>query len=78
MTNAAESGACSESDVFSTYVTDGDLQAQVDQEKENAQVFEEAEIESGPVLVGPNWIINAGDDSAVKALQSAIGGKLLR
>ena len=77
VTNAAESGSCSDDDVLSTYVTDSDLQDQVDQYQENNEMLEDADIDPSTVLVGPNWIVS-GEEEPVQDLRAAIGGRILR
>lgn len=64
---AAESGTCSDSDVFSTYLD------------RNSTQDAAALLKSTPatnLLVGPNWIINAGPDG-IRLLQAALGGDLV-
>lgn len=77
VTLAAESGSCSDADVFATYVTDSDLQDQIDQYKENNEMLEESGIDASTILVGPNWTVS-GDEKPVQALRKGIGGKILR
>ena len=72
---AAESGSCSGSDVFATYASDGDLQAQLDTFREFDEMFEEMDIESDPTLVGPNWTIKGTEGVE---LQEVLGGTVER
>jgi len=66
---AAESGNCSDADVFSTYATPGQLEDAVTRLKAMNGVFKSV------VLVGENWIINS--DNA-RDLRSKMGGTILR
>jgi hypothetical protein len=74
VTLAAESGSCSADDVFATFASDGDLQAQLDSFKGTDDMLAEAGIEPDPHLVGPNWIITGPDAGG---LQSALGGTVV-
>lgn len=56
---AAESGNCSDDTVLSTYVTDADLQFAVRNMQDMGELLKEQNIPDNPILVGPNWIINA-------------------
>jgi hypothetical protein len=70
---AAESGACTDEDVLATFVTDSDLQDQVDLDK----IFSD-DGEKSTTLVGPNWMVHRDDDDSegtLKSLQDVIGGK---
>jgi hypothetical protein len=71
---AAESGSCSGDDVLATYASEGDLQRQLDQEKENSDMLAEYGIEETPVLVGPNWTIKSPD---APGLQEELGGTVV-
>lgn len=73
---AAESGACSDNDVFTTYASTGDLQAQLDSDKAVAQVELQANVDPGVALVGPNWMVR-GADGPIRALQRSIGGTVV-
>lgn len=77
LTNAAESGSCSDSDVFTTYASETSRDAQVAQAKANNDMLEEAGIEGSTALVGPNWIIT-GDDAEIRKLQKGLGGQIAR
>lgn len=72
---AAESGNCSGVDVFSTYASEGDLQAQLDTEKETSAMLVEYDIDPGISLVGPNWIIHGEEE--VRPLQAVLGGTIV-
>lgn len=65
---AAQSGSCSNADVFATFASEGDLQAQLDTFREIDAMFND---EPTPRLVGPNWVINAPEAAT---LQNALGG----
>lgn len=69
---AAESGHCSVGDVFATFATPGDLQAQLEMTRDFANEFD---MDPEPTLVGPNWTINTADP---EALQKALGGTVSR
>ncbi|MRK01767.1 hypothetical protein GEV27_09555 [Aeromicrobium sp. S22] len=56
---AAESGSCNDSDVFSTFAWEGDLQAQLDVGREMDGMLTDADVEPNTHLVGPNWIFSA-------------------
>lgn len=56
---AAESGSCDDSDVFSTFASEGDLQAQLDISREMGDMLADADVEANTNLVGPNWIFSA-------------------
>jgi hypothetical protein len=72
---AAESGHCSDEDVFTTYTTDADLQAAVENARGMSEMLRENKIEPSPNLVGVNWIINApGADK----LAPKLGGTVQR
>jgi hypothetical protein len=71
VTLAAESGTCSAASVLSTYASDGDLQQQLDVDKEMADLLTDSGIETTPALVGPNWILK---DPRAADLQDALGG----
>ncbi|WP_067428586.1 hypothetical protein [Nocardioides jensenii] len=75
VTLAAESGTCSDEDVFSTFASQGDLQSQLDLHREMNELLADADIDPSPMLVGSNWIIN-GDNAP--ALQSMLGGTVER
>lgn len=72
---AAESGSCSEDDVFMTYASAGQLEEAVSTRKAMNKMLTEKNIEAGPTLVGENWTINT--DSAFD-LQAELGGTILR
>lgn len=69
---AAESGSCSDSDVFSTYLS-------TDARDETVQRFKDlrSDIDIGgetTLLVGPNWVINSNEAATLK---DALGGTLV-
>lgn len=73
---AAESGHCSGADVFATFASEGDLQAQFETTRHLDEVFAEAGVEDDtPTLVGPNWSINGHQSVEVHAL---LGGTVTR
>lgn len=72
---AAESGTCSDADVFSTYASEGDLQAQLATDRELDDAMADYGLESDPALVGPNWIITGPD---APDLAEALGGTVER
>lgn len=61
---AAESGSCSDSDVLSTFASQGNLQDQLDTSRGMDQLSIDAGLESDPSLVGPNWIFRSPDADA--------------
>lgn len=61
VTLAAESGHCSGADVFATYVSEADLQKQLETFRSFAELFEEEGVEKDPVLFGLNWSINGAE-----------------
>lgn len=71
---AAESGNCSDESVLSTYASHTDLQDQLEQEKENNKLSLALDLETSPILVGPNWLIKASDAAVLK---KAMGGVLI-
>jgi len=71
ITLAAESGDCSDESVLSTYASDGDLQQQLDIDKEMADLLTDSGIETTPSLVGPNWILK---DPRAADLRDSLGG----
>ncbi len=75
VTLAAESGHCSGADVFATYVSEADLQSQLETFRSFGELFEEEGVEKDPVLFGPNWSINGA--RAVE-LQPILGGTIER
>lgn len=70
-TLAAESGHCSDADVFATFASAGDLQGQLSTDRELNQLLEESGLDPDPVLVGPNWTIKGPH---ADALADALGG----
>ncbi|EKA62261.1 hypothetical protein B277_03008 [Janibacter hoylei PVAS-1] len=82
---AAESGRCSDSDVFTTYLSessrDESVQIHKAMAKETREMFADDEdadpalTDEEVLLVGPNWIINS-DDAA--SLQADLGGQVVR
>ena len=82
---AAESGRCSDSDVFTTYLSessrDESVQIHKAMAKETREMFADDEdadpalTDEEVLLVGPNWIINS-DDAA--SLQPELGGQVVR
>lgn len=72
---AAESGHCSEDDVFSTYASKARLNRQLETSQQLDQMSLDAGLKPNPYLVGPNWIINA---PSVDTLRSSLGGTVVR
>jgi len=72
---AAESGNCSDADVFSTYATPGQLEEAVAQMKANNEMLAAATVAVDPILVGENWMING---AGVIGIQPLMGGTILR
>jgi hypothetical protein len=66
---AAESGQCSDSDRFSTYVTESEV-------AEAVAGLKSFGIELS-LLVGPNWLINTKDEY-LDLLQVGLGGTIVR
>jgi hypothetical protein len=75
VTLAAESGHCSDADVFTTYASAGQLEEAVSTKKAMNESLTKNNIAASPTLVGENWMIN-GD--AVTDLQPKLGGTILR
>lgn len=85
VTLAAESGRCSDSDVFTTYLSESTREEVVQNHKEMAkdtrEMFADDEdvdpalTDEEVLLVGPNWIINSSEASD---LQGELGGQLVR
>ena len=71
--NAAQSGNCSDDDVFATYASQSSRDAQIAQTKDNNATLEDSGVPTSPVLFGPNWSINA-PATAVTYLRAALGG----
>jgi hypothetical protein len=72
---AAESGHCSGADVFATFASQGELQAQLETRQLN-EMFAEADVEDDTLtLVGPNWPINGHQSVEVQAM---LGGTVTR
>ena len=74
MTNAAESGSCSDSDVFAIYASQSRRDAQIAQTRANNQTLKDAGLSTSIVLFGPNWSINIADQSVADQMQAALGG----
>lgn len=74
VTLAAGSGHCDQDSVFSTYASESDLQAQLDQDKVNDDMLLDAGIDTTPSLVGPNWIISAPE---APNMREVLGGVLV-
>lgn len=72
--NAAESGSCSEDDVFAIYASDSSRDRQVQQTKDNNETLRAADIATGYVLFGPNWSILVDGKEAADFLRAALGG----
>lgn len=72
---AAESGACDESSVLSTFASEGDLQAQLDLFRESESLFTDAGVEPDPMLVGANWIFRSLE---APAYADELGGTVVR
>jgi hypothetical protein len=75
VTLAAESGHCSDADVFTTYASAGQLEEAVSTRKGMNELLTKNNVAASPTLVGENWMIN-GD--AVTDLQPELGGTILR
>lgn len=85
VTLAAESGRCSDSDVFTTYLSESTREEAVQNHKEMAKDTREMLADDENVdpsltdeevlLVGPNWIINS---SEAADLQGDLGGQIVR
>lgn len=75
VTLAAESGTCSDADVFTTYASPGQLEQAITQTKENNATLAGASVTADPSLVGENWMILGPD---VQELQPGMGGTILR
>lgn len=71
---AAESGRCSDDDVFATFASEGDKQAQLDTNREIDELLSESGIDPDPTLIGPNWSIKGPH---ADALIDALGGTLV-
>lgn len=71
VTLAAESGACSDADVFMTFTGEDDRDELVANLKAMA-----TETIGVTLLVGPNWVINTED--GLESLQEALGGTIVR
>ncbi|MBK9087494.1 MAG: hypothetical protein IPL80_19880 [Sterolibacteriaceae bacterium] len=63
ITKAAESGSCTDADVFSTYLSH--------ESRDSVVTFLKTSGVSVTLLVGPNWIISS---KSAPSLQSALGG----
>lgn len=72
---AAESGHCSDADVFMVFATDSDLAAQVSTLRELNEMSRDYGIDPDVNLVGPNWIIQ---NEAADELADDLGGTILR
>lgn len=75
VTLAAESGSCTDEDVFATYATESARDEQASLYLDIADMVREVDMEPTPTLVGPNWTINTED--AVE-LQKSLGGTVSR
>lgn len=80
VTLAAESGRCSDTDVFTTYLSMEAVQEMAQGMKESDLAMQETVEEMGgeplpttTLLVGPNWIINSPDAAE---LQPELGGSV--
>lgn len=74
VTYAAESGTCSRDSVLMTFNSLRDLGKQAEAYRSMASLFAKANVKKDPILVGPNWMINAAE---VPTLQDTLGGELL-
>jgi len=72
---AAESGHCSDADVFTTYASPGQLDGMVTQTKTNNQMLASATVAVNPTLVGENWMIHG--EGAIE-IQPKMGGTILQ
>lgn len=77
VTNAAESGTCSDKDVLSTYASQADRDAQVAQERVNKDMLRAAEITTGSTIVGPNWMVALSADADIEGIHAVLGGILI-
>lgn len=73
VTLAAASGGCSAADVFSIYQSEAQRDKQVNKTREFG---ESIGMDFAPILVGPNWILNA-PVGRLSAVQEGIGGILV-
>jgi hypothetical protein len=76
VTNAKESGTCTDEDVFSIYATDSDLEAQIETTKAADELLREQQIEPDPTLVGPNWMIKLPSEWVYR-VKDALGGEIV-
>lgn len=67
VTAAAQSGSCSDVDVFSTYLSEAAVQDNVEGLKSFGEIH---------LLVGPNWIINI-EQPALDMLAAGLGGTVV-
>lgn len=74
VTNAAESGNCSDNDVFCVYASESSRDAQISQTRANNETLISAGIDPSIVLFGPNWSINLSTKRAADLLRLGLGG----
>lgn len=67
VTAAAQSGSCSDEDVFSTYLSETAVQDNVEDLKSFGEIH---------LLVGPNWIINV-EQPSLDMLAEGLGGTVV-
>lgn len=84
VTLAAESGHCTDSDVFTTYLSESAREEAVrglkQMAKDTRELFEGEDVDPAltdeeVLLVGPNWIINSIE---APELQDELGGQVVR
>lgn len=85
VTLAAESGRCTDSDVFTTYLSESSREEAVQtlkgMAKDTREMFADDDdvdstlLDEEVLLVGPNWIINSDD---APSLQPTLGGQVVR
>lgn len=71
----AESGSCSDDDVFATYATEEQHSEAVGTTKELNRMATDSGLEPAPVLFGPNWSINTTEAAT---LAKTLGGTVVR
>ena len=74
VTNAAESGSCSENDVFCVYASSAGLNAQIRQTRVNNGILKQSGLKPSRVLFGTNWSINNESKRALDKLRIVLGG----
>lgn len=74
---AAESGSCSQDDVFATYASEAQRDESISTKKALNEDLVSASIDPTPTLFGKNWSINA-PDATIKQIQVTLGGVVVR